>query len=373
MSTDPHTLPENLPVPIDDGACDHLADAPLPPLALPCTNGSSLNLAQLCSRPTVLFFYPRTGIPGHPPSLGFQGETWDSIPGARGCTPQSCGFRDLYSQFQSLGVNVYGVSTNTTTFQFDFKTRNHIPFEFLSDSSLWLTRAMRLPTFEFPETSGGPTTMLQRMAWFADKGRISKIWYPVFPPDKNAATVLKWLNTQHSKQLAIEVRPKTEADSEFIKAELQKHWHNTQIWSLGNIFDADQIPALIAWRDGQRIGLLTYQLHVGGRQLEVVTLSAANNGNGAGTALLRHIADLAKSHGCFRAFLTTTNDNLNAIGFYQKRGWTMVRYHAGSMDRARILKPTIPLIGDNNIPLKDELEFELSFIAPPQARKEGVH
>lgn len=170
----------------------------------------------------------------------------------------------------------------------------------------------------------------------------------------------------------IEIRPKTDADSDFIVSELRKHWHSTKIWSIGNVFDADQIPALIAWHNGQRIGLLTYQLHIGGAQLEVVTLSATDRRQGAGTALLRHIAALAQRHGCFRVFLTTTNDNLNAIGFYQKRGWTMVRYHVGSMNIARLLKPTIPLIGENNIPLKDELEFELSFIAGPP-RKEGVH
>lgn len=192
-------------------------------------------------------------------------------------------------------------------------------------------------------------------------------------PHNSPATLPLHIENGASESRAIEIRPKTDADSDFIIAELRKHWHGTQIWSLGNIFDADQIPALIAWQNGQRIGLLTYQLHIGGVQLEVVTLSATDSGKGAGTALLRHIAILARTHGCFRVFLTTTNDNLNAIGFYQKRGWTVVRYHAGSMDRARILKPSIPLIGDNNIPLKDELEFELSFIAPPQARKEGVH
>ena len=138
---------------------------------------------------------------------------------------------------------------------------------------------------------------------------------------RNLLTILPThIENGERDSLAIEIRPKIDTDSDFIKAELHKHWHGTQIWSLGNIFEADQIPALIALRDGQRIGLLTYQFHIGGRQLEVVTLSATCSGNGAGTALLRHIAALAKAHGCFRVFLTTTNDNLNAIGFYQKIG-----------------------------------------------------
>ena len=371
MSTDPYTLPADLPIPMDDGLCDHLKWAELPPLELSCTSGKTVLLSQLCSRPTVLFFYPRTGIPGVPPSLGFQGETWDSIPGARGCTPQSCGFRDEYSRFYAAGVGVFGVSTNTTEFQMEFKTRNHIPFDFLSDSSLWLTRAMGLPTFEFPGCSGGPTTMLHRMAWFAHKGRIVNVWYPVFPPDKNAATVLKWLSARQTEHCKIEIRPKCAADSEFVVAELRKHWHDTQIWSLGNVFEADQIPALVAWKDGRSIGLLTYHVHAGNKQLEVVTLSALEQECGVGTALLEHIANIARLHGCFRVFLTTTNDNLNAIGFYQKRGWNMVRYHAGSMDQARMFKPSIPRIGEHRIPLKDELEFELRLVESIQQHKEG--
>jgi peroxiredoxin len=147
-----------------------------------------VDLAALSARPAVLFFYPRTGEHGRS-----AGPEWDLIPGARGCTPQSCGFRDLHGDFRALGVAVAGVSTQTTAYQREFAERNHVPFALLSDADLRLTRALRLPTFEFPVASGGPTTLIRRMAWYLDGGRIRHVWYPVFPPDRNAETVLAWL------------------------------------------------------------------------------------------------------------------------------------------------------------------------------------
>jgi peroxiredoxin len=188
---DVYTLPSNLPAPVDDGAADHLRGATVPPVLLPATSGAAVDLAVLTAAPTVLFFYPRTGEKGVP-----AGPEWDLIPGARGCTPQSCGFRDLDGDFRALGVRVVGVSTQTTTYQREFVERNHVPFDLLSDAALRLTRALRLPTFEFPVASGGPTTLIRRMAWYADGGTIRHVWYPVFPPDRNAATVLAWLRTQ---------------------------------------------------------------------------------------------------------------------------------------------------------------------------------
>jgi len=188
---DVYTLPTDLPVPVDDGAADHLRGAAVPPVLLPATSGAVVDLAVLTGTPTVLFFYPRTGEKGVP-----AGPEWDLIPGARGCTPQSCGFRDLDGDFRALGVRVVGVSTQTTTYQREFVERNHAPFDLLSDAALRLTRALRLPTFEFPVASGGPTTLIRRMAWYADRGTIRHVWYPVFPPDRNAATVLAWLRTQ---------------------------------------------------------------------------------------------------------------------------------------------------------------------------------
>ena len=183
-----HALPKNLPVPADDGACDHLPGAQVPSLRLPSTRGRLVDLAEIAEGPTVLFFYPRTGEPGKS-----AGPEWDAIPGARGCTPQSCGFRDLYAEFGALGVAVFGISTQETGYQAEFVERNHVPFELLSDRELALTRALRLPTFEYPVERGGPSTLIRRMAWYVDRRRIQKVWYPVFPPDRNAETVLAWL------------------------------------------------------------------------------------------------------------------------------------------------------------------------------------
>jgi peroxiredoxin len=185
---DIYTVPPDLPVPVDDGAADHVRDAVVPALTLPTTSGRLVDLAVLAREPAVLFFYPRTGQPGTS-----AGREWDLIPGARGCTPQSCGFRDLHAEFQALGVRVAGVSTQTRAYQREFVERNHVPFDLLSDADLRLTRALRLPTFEFPVPGIGPSTLIRRMAWYLDAGRIAQVWYPVFPPDKNAEVVLTWL------------------------------------------------------------------------------------------------------------------------------------------------------------------------------------
>jgi peroxiredoxin len=148
-------------------------------------------LDQWAARPGVVFFYPRSGETGRSP-----GPEWDAVPGARGCTPQSCAFRDLHGEFAARGVRVAAVSTQETDYQREFVARNHIPFEILSDAHLALTGALSLPTFEFPVAGGGPSTLIKRMAWYVDGGRIVKVWYPVFPPDKNAETVLAWLDAR---------------------------------------------------------------------------------------------------------------------------------------------------------------------------------
>ena len=187
---DSRTRPDlhTLPVPLDDGACDHLPGSRVPSVRLASTAGRWVDVAEIAARPTVLFFYPRTGEPDRP-----AGPDWDAIPGARGCTPQGCGFRDLHGEFAALGVGIYGVSTQESAYQRAFVERNHVRFEMLSDRDLALTRALGLPTFEYPVERGGPTTLIKRMAWFVDRGRVERIWYPVFPPDRNAETVLDWL------------------------------------------------------------------------------------------------------------------------------------------------------------------------------------
>jgi peroxiredoxin len=179
----PQFLPPNIPEPQDDGAARHLTGIKLPDLALPTTDGASINLAKLNGR-TVVYVYPRTGVPGVDPPQG-----WDQIPGARGCTPQSCSFRDHFGELKRLGVaQLFGLSTQNTDYQREAATRLHLPFPILSDAKLALTKMLNLPTF----TTAG-MTLLKRMALVIDNGRITKTFYPVFPPDKNAAEVIAWI------------------------------------------------------------------------------------------------------------------------------------------------------------------------------------
>jgi len=184
----PNFLPPDIPVPQDDGAARHLAGMALPDLALPATSGPPVNLSKLKGR-AVLYIYPRTGVPGVDPPPG-----WDQIPGARGCTPQSCGFRDHFAELKALGVShVYGLSTQDTAYQREAAERLHLPFAILSDADLKLARAIQLPTFA---TSG--MTLFKRMALVIDDGLIVKAFYPVFPPDKNAEEVAAWLRREAS-------------------------------------------------------------------------------------------------------------------------------------------------------------------------------
>jgi peroxiredoxin len=184
---DPTVLPEALPVPEDDGACDHLEGAEVPAISLPAHRGGDVNLAGLAATRTVLFIYPRTGKPGEPLPPG-----WDLIPGARGCTPQSCAFRDLGAEFAAQGVAIAGLSAQSSDDQFEFATREHIGFRLLSDESLQLKEALRLPTFE-AQIEGAPKELYKRVTLVLGGGRIEKAFYPVFPPDRNAAEVLAWL------------------------------------------------------------------------------------------------------------------------------------------------------------------------------------
>lgn len=199
MRLDPRfALPPDLPVPADDGAADHLRGARLPAMGLPSTDGGEVVVSALDR--AVVFMYPRTGTPEEP-----NDPSWDAIPGARGCTPQSCGFRDLRAEFAALGVRVFGLSTQTTAYQREMVERLHMGIPALSDSELRLVRALRLPTFEFDSGSvtwsggrDGPRTLIRRMAWYVEGGVIARVWYPVFPPDRNAGEVLEWLRAERS-------------------------------------------------------------------------------------------------------------------------------------------------------------------------------
>ncbi|CAG0936905.1 Hexitol phosphatase B [Thermoflexales bacterium] len=175
-------LPENLPIPIDDGACQHLTGLALPSSELMSTAGRWINLAQLPGR-VVVYCYPRTGRPGVDPPSG-----WDEIPGARGCTPQACAFRDHYAELQRLDTQVFGLSTQDTDYQREAVARLHLPFELLSDASLEFAGHLRLPTFEVDGV-----TLIKRLTLIINAGRIEQVFYPVFPPDKNAEEVIDWL------------------------------------------------------------------------------------------------------------------------------------------------------------------------------------
>jgi len=182
---DPYSLPADLPVPKDDGAADHLPGAALPAVELASTDGSLVALAELPGR-TVVYAYPWTGRPGEP----LLADDWDLIPGARGCTPESCGFRDHHADLVEAGgaAAVFGLSTQDTAYQRELADRLGLPYGVLSDEGLELTRALSLPTFEV-----AGMTLLRRLTILARDGEIERVWYPVFPPDTHAADVVAWL------------------------------------------------------------------------------------------------------------------------------------------------------------------------------------
>ena len=173
-----------IPEPSDDGGAAHLVGLRVPAIALRATDDSMVTLADLPGR-TVVFGYPRTGEPGKIALV----DDWDMIPGARGCTPQTCAFRDLYAELKAAGANhVFGLSTQSNGYQAEMAARLHLPFAVLSDEALSLTRALRLPTLD-----AAGQTLIKRLAMIIDDGKIAHVFYPVFPPDRNAGDVLEWL------------------------------------------------------------------------------------------------------------------------------------------------------------------------------------
>ena len=180
--TNLNQLPTDLPVPQDDGACNHLVGMPLPNVALLATDGSMVNLSQLAGR-LVIYCYPMTGQPNVPLPEG-----WDQIPGARGCTPQSCAFRDHYQELQALNANVFGLSVQSTDYQREMATRLHLPFQVLSDEQYQFQKALNLPTF----VAAG-MTLLKRVTLISNDGYIEALHYPIFPSNSDPAWVLNYL------------------------------------------------------------------------------------------------------------------------------------------------------------------------------------
>ncbi|MGC1626232.1 MAG: peroxiredoxin [Candidatus Acidiferrales bacterium] len=181
----PHhfSLPSNLPRPVDDGATDHLKGTKMPAILLPSTAGRMVDLSALPAPRTVIYCYPRTGVPGEPLPEG-----WDMIPGARGCTPQSCGFRDLIAEFRQLSTDVFGFSTQTTAYQREASERLHLPFEILSDPEFKSCTALRLPMFEVQGMR-----LVKRVTLIVRNGQIEHVFYPVFPPNESAEETSSWL------------------------------------------------------------------------------------------------------------------------------------------------------------------------------------
>jgi len=173
-----------IPAPVDDGGTAHLVGMTIPPVSLVATDDTSVMLSALTGR-CVVFAYPRTGEPGKISLV----DDWDMIPGARGCTPQTCSFRDLFAELKAAGsTHVFGLSTQSNEYQTEMASRLHLPFPILSDEKLALTRALDLPTMEV-----AGLTLIKRLALIIDDARITHVFYPVFPPDRNAGDVLAWL------------------------------------------------------------------------------------------------------------------------------------------------------------------------------------
>jgi peroxiredoxin len=176
-------LPPNLPRPVDEGDADHLKGMHMPKITLPSSSGRTVDLWELSAPRVVIYAYPMTGVPGRPLP-----ERWDLIPGARGCTPQTCNFRDHHQELAQLETCVFGLSTQTTEYQREMAGRLKLPFEILSDAEFRLCDALRLPTFQVDGMR-----LMKRLTFVVRKSQIEQVFYPVFPPNESADRVLTWL------------------------------------------------------------------------------------------------------------------------------------------------------------------------------------
>ena len=179
------SLPSDLPAPVDDGAADHLVGGEMPSVSFKSTSTSPVDLSQTVGG-SVIYIYPKTGRPDQPMPEG-----WEAIPGARGCTPEACNFRDHHADLAELGTDVFGFSCQTTDYQAEMAERLHLPFPILSDPGFALADALGLPTFEaFGER------LYTRLSLFVTDGVIEHVWYPIFPPDRHASAVVDWLSSR---------------------------------------------------------------------------------------------------------------------------------------------------------------------------------
>lgn len=188
VAHNPLELPPDLPQPTDDGSCGHLPGMSVPSIALPSTDGRSIDLSRRPAPRTIVYCYPRTGRPGVALPTG-----WDQIPGARGCTPESCSFRDHHRELLALGAEVFGLSSQDGDYQREVVERLHLSFPLLSDEGLRFARALSLPTFEVDGM-----TLIKRLTLVIAAGRIEHVFYPIFPPDRHAEDVISWLNTRRT-------------------------------------------------------------------------------------------------------------------------------------------------------------------------------
>ena len=182
MNNNFNSLPEGLPIPLDDGSASHLEGLILPKITFSSTSGSQIILGAIHGR-LIIYVYPLSGRPGTPLPDG-----WDEIPGARGCTPQACDFSNHFLELQQLNTDVYGLSSQTAEYQLELKNRLHLPFDLLSDDKFLLKHQLKLPVFKV-----GDLMLYKRLTMAVENGVIRKVFYPVFPPNENASQVIAWL------------------------------------------------------------------------------------------------------------------------------------------------------------------------------------
>jgi peroxiredoxin len=287
---DLYRLPTDLPVPPDDGACGHLSGLALPSVPLRSTAGRDVDLSGL-NGATVVYAYPRTGLPDRDPPPG-----WDQIPGARGCTPQACAFRDHHAELLAAGAAaVFGLSTQDSTYQLEAAERLHLPFELLSDQALRLTHALRLPTFEIQGH-----TLIKRLTLVLVDGRIEKVFYPVFPPDRNAGEVLAWLHYRRACELDRAGEEKAAAPEYELALELGLHGEDLRSALLGLGSTYRCLGEYAKAEQTLRRGLAEF---TGAREFEpFLALTLHNRGKGAEAIglLLRGLAETSADPGIRR-------------------------------------------------------------------------